>query len=603
MAETREINGAAAAPRERRPAADVPRGTLAEKQPSSQPTERKKKKKKRQPRRAERKGKPGLPPRPPEPSSGPATDREARSRELGLPPVTAGMPAELKAHAAITRAELAKSKAAEAEAAAVMAARDAREMQESLRRLNSMVKDAALTAHGLPEDKDDAADARVDDAQDSYRDAYASVKRVYGSVNVRLDRAYWVSLEADQVLRDARDEMAAVRKREGQAASPGEVRKAVDREKLAMVGRASSRVDVQTARFFAAQRPPREDNDGERLSIKFGDIPEPPPRKQPPADKPGEMRPYQAEILADLAKSAGSESVLVVAPTGAGKTVILSSYIAEQRAKGKTVAFIAGTDELLAQARGKIGDATGETPGLVQGSKKDFSRPVTVISHGTVASNPYGVIPKGYKPDILIIDEAHHAGADGYRNLIKALGADETGSGKLVGFTATPYRSDGQPLDKIFGDTVCRVDTGDLINQGYLLPPTVVDAELTGPGGRKAEINDASNLPELYADGIAKARAEGRRKIIVFVAGGPDGRPTDVVQRTTDELKRRGISAGEVMGSTTEADRKRAVARFNRANEGVLINYGTSTRVSMPLPPMQSSWDAIPSRSALWPRS
>ena len=69
-----------------------------------------------------------------------------------------------------------------------------------------------LTAHGLPDDKDDAADARVADAQDSYRDAYASVRRVYGTVNVRLDRAYWIGQEADQVLRDAQDELKAVRK-------------------------------------------------------------------------------------------------------------------------------------------------------------------------------------------------------------------------------------------------------------------------------------------------------------------------------------------------------------------------------------------------------
>ena len=347
-------------------------------------------------------------------------------------------------------------------------------------------------------------------------------------------------------------------------------------EKSATPGKAPSRVDVQTARFFAAQRPPREDQEGERLSVKFGNIPEAPPRKDTPTRQAWRASPLSGRDTGRLGQDRRIRFRLGGCPYRRREDgYLVQLYRSCKRAKGKTVAFIAGTDELLSQARGKIRDATGQTPGLVQGSEKDFSRPVTVISHGTVASNPYGVLPKGYKPDVLIIDEAHHAGAEGYRNLIAAMSAGEKGGGKLVGFTATPYRNDGQPLDKIFGNTVCRVDTGDLIKDGYLLPPTVVDADLTGPGGRKAEINDASNLPELYADGIAKARAEGRRKIIVFVAGGPDGRPTDVVQRTTDELKSRGISAGEVMGSTSEAERKRAVARFNRAREGVLINYGT----------------------------
>ena len=482
--------------------------------------------------------------------------------------------AQLAAEASLTRAKLAKQKADQAKGHAQDAAKKSQEMRKSLERLRGLVGDAALTAHGLPENKDTAANKRVEKAQAAYRDVYGSVHEAYTTVNARLDRAFWVTQNSEEAVTEAvsQKETIALALRDSgkKGATEEELAEARAVERRDAVGRAPSTVVVQAARFFRDARPPRIEQERVPLKAEFDKFPAPPTFKAPPKDVDGKDRPYQAEIQKDLDATGDDESVLVVAPTGAGKTVIFAKYIAKLRRRGKTVAVMAHTKELIDQASVSISRYTGEAPGIVQGHSAEWDKPVTVISHGTVVSNPYGTIPKDFKPDVFIVDEAHHAAADGFQGIIRAVNPN-----KVVGFTATPYRADGLPLDKTFETVICRVETADLVEQGYLVPPTVVDVNLTDAQGGTRSINEASNLPELYAEGISRAKSVGRKKIIVFVSSGENGRATDIVKETTAALNGLGVPAGEVLGSTNEDEREEAIAQFKRRRQGVLINYGT----------------------------
>ena len=73
----------------------------------------------------------------------PPTPRDAVPRTSAPRIGATDASAEVRARQSVARAELAQAKAEEAQKAAVMAAKDAQEMRESLRRLNTMVKDAA----------------------------------------------------------------------------------------------------------------------------------------------------------------------------------------------------------------------------------------------------------------------------------------------------------------------------------------------------------------------------------------------------------------------------------------------------------------------------
>ena len=68
------------------------------------------------------------------------------------------------------------------------------------------------------------------------------------------------------------------------------------------------------------------------------------------------LRPYQAEVIEriDAAIAAGYRRLLVVAPTGAGKTVIAAALTAAAVDDGRRVLFLAHRRELITQASAKL---------------------------------------------------------------------------------------------------------------------------------------------------------------------------------------------------------------------------------------------------------
>lgn len=128
------------------------------------------------------------------------------------------------------------------------------------------------------------------------------------------------------------------------------------------------------------------------------------------------LRPYQVEPVALLAKR---KRAMVIAPAGSGKTIIAAAAIhrvlmAQRRLKRVLVGWIANTQEQAQQAR----DAINLFPEIKQ--RADVR--VKCAAADTDWSDC----------DALIVDEAHHAAAEGWRRQI------ETCQGARWGFTATP---------------------------------------------------------------------------------------------------------------------------------------------------------------------
>jgi ribosomal protein L32 len=86
-----------------------------------------------------------------------------------------------------------------------------------------------------------------------------------------------------------------------------------------------------------------------------------------PSASPQGLRPYQTDTVARVAAevAAGRRRVLLVAPTGSGKTVIAASIIAGAVARGERVLFLAHRRELTAQTCAKLW-AVGIDAGIVQ---------------------------------------------------------------------------------------------------------------------------------------------------------------------------------------------------------------------------------------------
>jgi superfamily II DNA or RNA helicase len=193
-----------------------------------------------------------------------------------------------------------------------------------------------------------------------------------------------------------------------------------------------------------------------------------------------QFRGYQeAYAQAALAEIARLQRVLLVAPTGAGKSVIILRIIQLALAAGLgpvlvTVHKTDLVDQLTATLRRWLVDARGEpVPVAVeQGRHTDLSdgvrTPVAVASIQTLQTRPD--VATAQRWGLVVTDECHRAIADGYQAFYESVGCYADGGAKLVGFTATDYRGDDQPLSTIFQSVPMKRDLKWGIREGWLVP-------------------------------------------------------------------------------------------------------------------------------------
>ncbi len=136
------------------------------------------------------------------------------------------------------------------------------------------------------------------------------------------------------------------------------------------------------------------------------------------------LRPYQeAAVTACLDALDRASNPLLVAPTGAGKTVMAAAMMRAWQARhGRKVYFFAHRSELLDQAK-----ATLDKFGIRGEALSVFQR-------------DYGV-PEDAATALCVFDEAHHAVASCW---VKVQGIF---TGPKVAITATPDRMDRKKLD------------------------------------------------------------------------------------------------------------------------------------------------------------
>lgn len=173
------------------------------------------------------------------------------------------------------------------------------------------------------------------------------------------------------------------------------------------------------------------------------------------------LRPYQSELI-DQSRAAFYQHrrVLVVAPTGAGKTVIFCSIALRVIGKGKRVYLIAHRIEIVEQigaALRRLGVPFGWiAPGHPYQPQQVMVAMVQSLSRRATS------IPA---PDLLVVDEAHHATAGTYQAVMAAWA-----SAYVLGVTASPARTDGRGLGDCFDYMILGPSMRELITRGYLAP-------------------------------------------------------------------------------------------------------------------------------------
>jgi DNA repair protein RadD len=285
------------------------------------------------------------------------------------------------------------------------------------------------------------------------------------------------------------------------------------------------------------------------------------------------LRQYQLDVIdrVDSETAAGRRRVLLVAPTGAGKTVIAAEIIRRAVARKNNVLVLAHRRELIAQTSAKL-YAAGVDHGIVQAGFP--SRPDALVQVASVQTLHARAV-RGSKIEmpaaaLVIVDEAHHARARTYQAIL-----DPYPKAIVVGLTATPCRADGRGLGNTFDVIVECPSVADLIEAGHLVPTRFYAPSRPDLSGVRVERGDyvesqlagRMNDQKLVGDIVSHwHRLAERRRTVVFATG------VQHSMHVRDEFRASGVWAEHLDGSTPATERDAILARLTAGTVEVLCN-------------------------------
>lgn len=284
-----------------------------------------------------------------------------------------------------------------------------------------------------------------------------------------------------------------------------------------------------------------------------------------------QLRDYQEENLAEIRSciKRGYRRVVYRAPTGAGKSAI-ATFIADGTAlSGKSLFFIVHRRNLLKQISDMF-DYNGVLHGLIAPNYPETSNPIQVCSIGTILSR----LKKGrvYKPDVIIVDEFHHAASKTFKHVIASITDHKT---ITIGLTATPERPDGKGLSDVADVIVHAPETRELIDDGYLcdfvhyFPEQIVDVSSVPKAMgdyQKKQLRDIIDNPAIVGDLVKTYRKYAAGKSAVYFA-------LDInhSKNIADEFNKAGIPASHIDG-TDHSSADEAIRKFKAREIQVIVN-------------------------------
>lgn len=242
----------------------------------------------------------------------------------------------------------------------------------------------------------------------------------------------------------------------------------------------------------------------------------------------------------------GHTRILIVLPTGAGKTLTIAasmSFGAMRKALGVTgnrplrVMFVAHKHRLLSQA-----ESTFVADSNVELLTQSMFSPLTEEQ-----------IKAGW--DVCILDEAHHEACSSFQYQLESLG-----NKVVIGLTATPDRADGSVIK--FESIINPISREDAVDQGYLAPThvhTFVDIQ------SKDKINVLTDIFNDYSHQMGQTmvfvKTKNEVRIIVSVIEGLGYTAVGILGQTERELN--------TILDTFSNGNIQFIVNCNKINEGV----------------------------------
>lgn len=286
------------------------------------------------------------------------------------------------------------------------------------------------------------------------------------------------------------------------------------------------------------------------------------------------LRPRQ-QVFVDRCVAALREhrNTLGVAPTGSGKTIVLSAVAGLY---GGRALILQHRDELVRQNRATFHQVNPDLEsGVWTAATKRWGRDATFAMVPTLC-RPRSLerLPRF---DLVVCDETHHIMADTWQRVL-ARARELNPEVAVLGVTATPNRGDGKGLGGVFTNVCDQITLGELIRAGHLVKPVahVVDITEGAVGGvRKTRVGeyDMNAVAELLdrspvTDAIISHWRElaGDRQSVAFAA------TVEHACHVADMFRGAGVRTLVVTGETPKDERKRELAAFDRGDYQLLVN-------------------------------
>lgn len=238
-----------------------------------------------------------------------------------------------------------------------------------------------------------------------------------------------------------------------------------------------------------------------------------------------ELREYQKEAL-EAWHDAGDQGVLEL-PTGSGKTVIGIAALVQT---GVPALVVVPTVDLLEQWRRELIAEFDRAVGQLGGGEQR----VESITVATYDSAYLRAEELGDTFGLVVFDEVHHLGGEGYRDIARLLAAPDR-----LGLTATFERPDGahEVIEELVGPKVYGLTADDLAGE-HLAPYDIkrVEVELTPDERDRYETHQGKFVSYLRESNLSLTSGSDYQKLVMRSGNDPRAREALLAKQEAREI-------------------------------------------------------------------
>lgn len=278
---------------------------------------------------------------------------------------------------------------------------------------------------------------------------------------------------------------------------------------------------------------------------------------------------YQKDMLRQIEDAfVTHQSVMVQMPTGTGKTVLISEVVKreERKVKNPCVWIVVHRRELVEQ----IKETLERRLGTSLDAEREISSVIEVFSIQWLTRH-YQELEE--RPSLIVIDEAHHAVAKTYEEVMNAYP-----NAKKLGVTATPCRLTKRGFTDLFEVLLCSHSIAKFIKEGYLSdfdyislnPNSENQKKIDGLEKRAAdgdyniaemqEVLDCKpSIGRLYQ--TIKDFAAGKKGIVYAIN-------IEHAEHIAEYYREQGLAAVAISSKTPKEERRRMIELFKEGSAG-----------------------------------